>query len=553
MRTLALTLIFATAAVFAQSNATDSALEGYVVDATQAFVSGAKITARNIRTNVASNTVTSDAGYYRFPLLPVGEYEVTVLATGFREYRQSGISLAVGRQVRVDAALQVGSAADSITVTADASIVETGQTASGEVINSRSVRNLPIVSRNVYNFNLLGPGVKGIPSTGFGTTQFTFGGTSRASWNTDGLDNSQRRTNRQIRLVINTPEAIEESQVLSNGYSAEFGRAAGGQINIITRSGTNEFHGSGMFLYRFRDLQARPSLAARNPERTWKDAAFTLGGPILKNRLFFFAQYEYNPYTLPTAISISNANASALGLPASELGNSPFGEDFRTSMMKVSYQLNDKNSGFFRYSRFTNEQPNGAGGLTVPSRGVNFLDRMNGGAFQLATTISPTTLNEFRFGINRRHELRDAVGLPSSGNPAVDIASVANIGVNPLAGVENIEQSTQFIDNFTKTTGKHTLKAGTDIQLTDYKLNSSLDRRFTFQGVAAVAGVRGAVSPLDQYLNTVRSVIDPATGRPFTYTQLSLQTGDRFLALNYKFLNFFALDEFRITPRFTLN
>src|SRR5262249_41157037 len=171
----------------------------------------------------------SAEGYYRFPLLQVGEYELTVTASGFSEYRQSGLNLRVGQQARVNVVLKVGATAEAVTVHADVGMVETGgPTAQGEVLNELAMRSLPVTSRNVYNLHLIGPGVKGIPSTGFGTTQFLFGGLNRSSWSVDGLDNTQRNGSRQIRLVISTPESVEEMQVLSGAYSAEFGRAAGG-------------------------------------------------------------------------------------------------------------------------------------------------------------------------------------------------------------------------------------------------------------------------------------------------------------------------------------
>ncbi|MBO0857794.1 MAG: hypothetical protein J2P21_04920 [Chloracidobacterium sp.] len=251
----------------------------------------------------------------------------------------------------------------------------------------REVEDLPIPSRNIYNYHLLSPGVQGLTSATFGTTQFTFGGGERSSWSLDGLDNTQRGGNRQIRMVITTPEAVEEMQVLANGYSAEFGRAAGGQVNVILKSGTNNFHGSALF-YDPRDIQARPSLASVNPQRTWSDEAFTLGGPIVKDRLFFFGQFENNPYTLPNPITITAANAAALGLATHNIGNAPFGETYRTIVAKADYKLNDRNSGYVRYNRFTNNQPGNAGGLTITDRGNTFDDHMNGGGVQLVSVLS---------------------------------------------------------------------------------------------------------------------------------------------------------------------
>ncbi len=552
MRTTGLLLALLTTSLWAQSNATDAALNGYVRDESGAAIPAVKVTARNVETNADFPAAVNEDGYYRFPLLRVGTYELRGTAAGFSDFQQTGIRLTVGQQARVDITLRVGSAAESVTVNADAAIVAVGDVAQGEVLNELAVRTLPITSRNVYNFHLMGPGVKGIPSTGFGTTQFTFGGHSRSTWTIDGLDNSQRRTNRQIRLVISTPESVQEMQVLSGAYSAEFGRAAGGIINVISRSGTNDPHGSGMGLYRPIQTSARSPLAVRKADQSWWMVAGNLSGALVKNRVFFFINDEFNPLKTPQPVTILPAAAQALKLPASDLVDSPFGETFHTPSGKMNFNLNAKNSGFLRYNRFTNDQPGGGGALTTISRSLTFEDRMNGGAGQLATVISPNLLNELRFGINRRAETRGTY-VPGTVNGAqINITGVASFGVNPLAGSASVETSTQIIDNLTWSFGRHTLKTGVDVQSTGFQISAALSRLFTFGGLTAAAG-RGAVTPLDQYLLTVGGTADPATGRPYTYTQLQQELGENSVSLRYHFINFFVKDEFRITPRLTLN
>lgn len=533
-------------AAFSQSNATDAALDGYVFDPTSSTVSGARVVARNLTTNLESSTVTNEQGYYRFPLLKIGEYEISVSQQGFTDFRQTGVVLNIGRQVKLDVHLTVGSQTDSVTVQADASIVEAGQPAMTEVVNEKAMRDLPITSRNIYNLHTFGPGVKGIPSTGFGTTQFTFGGLNRSTWSVDGLDNTQRRTDRQIRLVINTPESVEEMQVVSNGYPAEFGRSAGGLVNVITRSGGNDWHGAILLLNRPNATSARPGLSATKPDTSWEDYAFTASGPIKRDRIFFFANYEYNPYVTPTPVAINPSAAAALGLTPNQLANAAFGETFHTPSAKVNFRINDKNNGFIRFSRFTNDQPYGSsGGLTTSDRGIFFHDRMNGGAGQLATVITPNLLNEFRFGINRRYEFREPQTPASADEYYVNITGVANFGNSPTSGSLNVETSTQFVDNLTWTKGRHTLKGGVDFQTTGFDLNSSLNRTYTFGGLSGV-------SPLDQYLFTVQGKINPATGRPFTYTQLSQDLGDPTLTTRFNFFNTFLQDEFRVSPKLTI-
>lgn len=546
-------LVLTPGALFAQSNATDSALEGFVHDSTAGSISAAKVIALSLATGQVTETTTSDAGYYRFPLLPVGDYELLVSAPGFAEYRQSGIRLSVGQQVRVDVTLGIGGATEAVTVAADASMLLSGQASSGEVLNERAVRTLPLVSRNVYNFHLVGPGVKGIPSTGFGTTQFLVGGASRMQWSMDGLDNTQRRGSRQIRLVISTPENVEEMQVMTGAYSAEFGRAAGGAINVVSRSGTNQLRGSALALYRPNAWSARPPLAPVKPDQEWWMIQGGVGGPLRRDRVFFFANYEYNPLKAPQPVTIAPDVARALQLPASDLGNSPFGETFHTPSLKVTYRLNDANSGFVRYNRFTNDQPGAGGGLTTIGRSVTFEDRMNGIGGQLATVLRPTLLHEVRVGFNRRSERREPYAASAPDGAHINITGVANFGVNPLAGNRAVEASIELVDNLTWTRGAHTVKGGIDYQSTGYDAVSALNRVFTFAGLAAVPGVRGAVSPLDQYLRTVGREIDPASGRPYTYTQLQQDLGDPALALRFHFLNLFAQDEWRAHPNLTLS
>jgi hypothetical protein len=553
MRSLCL-FAFSLCSLWAQSNATDASLEGYVFDPTGSAVAAARITAQNTATGLRLEAESTANGYYRFPLLPIGAYNLTAAKEGFKEYRQTGITLNVGRQIRVDVRLEVGQLAESVTVASDAAIVDVArQPAMEEVVGERALRALPIVSRNLFNMNLLGPAVKGVPSSGFGTTQFSFGGLQRTNWTADGLDNSQRRFGRQIRLVIYTPEAVEEVQVMGGTYSAEFGRASGGMINIITKSGTNEVHGQGLFLYRPQGANARPALAATKPEQEWKNLTGTLGGPIRKDKIFFFGQYEWNPLVIPRPITITPANITALNLPASETSPAPFGEKFHTAMGKLNFELNPKNRGFLRYSRFTNDSPfNGAGGLTINSRSLIFTDRMNGGAGQLASILSPNLLNEFRFGINRRQELRQQQGNPSPTDAFINITGVANIGNNLGNNNMSVETSTQFVNNLTWTGSRHTLKAGVDYQTTMFDQIRALNRTFVFGGLAA-AGPRPAVSSLNHYLFTLRREIDPATNRPYTYTQLQQDLGDPTVQERFHFWNFFVQDQWRLSPRFTLN
>ncbi len=540
-------------ASFGQANAVDAAVNGYVLDPSKSAISGAHATLTNISTGISQETTTDAKGYYRFPLVPVGTYRLATVADGFQTSTQEGIVLSVGQVARLDVSLVVGSTSQTIQVEAGRNILDTGTATIGAVLDQHEIENLPIASRNLFNYLLLSPGVVGIPTSTFSTTQFTFGGTERSQWNLDGLDNTQHGSNRQIRLIIVTPEAVAQTQTLSGGYSAEFGRAAGGQINVVLKSGTKAFHGSALGQYRPLDLQAIPTLATSQSNRSWHDEAFTLSGPIIKDKLFFFGQFENNPYTLPNVITITPANAAALGLPNTEIGTAPFGETYRTLVGKVDFALNPKNSGYVRFARFTNHQPNNAGGLSIVDRGSHYVDHQNGGGVQLATILSSKLLNELRFGtIQRDTGNFPVVNSSPQGSVLINISSVANIGYSPLTTTTTTERSTSVLDNLTWTRGRSTMKFGGEF---DHELFANLSGTaptFTFSGLAAQNG-RPAVSSLNQYLNTVSNKIDSATGLPYTYTFLTTNSGNPNVRIAFNFLNFFAQDEIRFSPNLSVN
>ena len=550
---LLLILLAFPAVSFGQANAVDAAVNGYVADAAKRAIVGAHITLTNTATGISQEIITDTNGYYRFPLVPVGTYRLLTAADGFQKNTQQGIVLNVGQEARLDISLEVGSTEQTVQVEAGSAILDTGTSTIGAVLDRKEIENLPIASRNVYNYLLLAPGVIGIPTSTFSTTQFTFGGTERSQWNLDGLDDTQHGGNRQIRLIIVTPEAVAQTQTLSNGYSAEFGRAAGGQINVIMKSGTNEFHGSALGQWRPSDLQAIPTLSTVQPDRSWDDEAFTLGGPIRKDKLFFFGQFENNPYTLPNAITITPANAAALGLPSDEIGTAPFGETYRTIVGKVDYTLNAKNSGYVRFARFTNHQPNNDAGLSIVDRGSRYLDHQNGGGVQLATVLSSNLLNELRFGtIQRDTGDFPVVNSSPAGSVLINISSVADIGFSPLTTTTTTERSTSVLDNLTWTHGHNTWKFGGEY---DHELFANLSGTaptFSFSGLAA-QNDRPAVSSLNQYLDTIGGKTDPATGQPFTYTYLTTYSGDPNIRIAFNFLNFFAQDEIRVTPNLSIN
>jgi hypothetical protein len=524
--------------MLAQTNAVDGALDGYVRSPDNAAVASAKVTVTNEKTGVALAVEADTSGYYRFSILPAGKYDVQVQAPGFGGLNQRGVGIDIGSEVHLPLQLSISADATTVNVSADASIIETHTPALGATLDQDTVENLPIITRDVYNLYLFSPGIKGVPSTGFGTPTLSFGGIQRTQWNVDGQDDTSRQFTSNIRLVVNTPEVIESTQVLSNGYSAEFGRTAGGQVSLFTRGGSKAYHGQVLGLFRPYELQAVqgpvvPGASTFTPEEHWDAFAFTLGGPILHDRLFFFANYEYNPYVLPTATTVLPANIAVLDLPASYSNQVPTGQKYETPSGRLDFNLSHATSGFLRFMRFTNDQRySSAGGLSVISRGLRFHDKQLGGEAQLVTILSPRTVNEFRFGEVQRDQLYVNEVVPNPTDVLINISGIADFGNSASAGSENFEQDYQIIDNVTHSMGRHTFKAGVDFETTSYFVRSAQAATYTFQNLAQYQAAIASKGP---------------------YYQLSLTLGNPLLQQRYYFYNGFAQDEFRVSPKLTLN
>ena len=519
----------------AQSNATDAALNGYITDAQGGSVANAHIVARDLGTNISTEVVSDSNGYYRFPILKIGKYEVIVKASGFSDLKQDGITLSVGNELRDDATLTMGAASTSIEVTADASVLDTSTPTVGATLDSKSLRVLPITSRNIYNYEFFSPGVKGYPTSTFSAPQPAFDGITSTILLLDGVDNTQRNGATPIRLVITTPEVVEQSQIIVNGASAEFGRTAGGIANVVTRRGGDEYHGQVFAALRPNALRGTNALITTgHPTSKWQDYDGNIGGPIIKNRMFFFANFEFNTLANPLSISITPANAAILGIPPNEIGEAIASERYPTPSIRVDNKLNDKTNMFLRWSSFSNEEPNNNGGGYIPAGTYTFFhDRMQGGEAQLATAASASLLNEFRFGVTRRDTWQTNMQPAQPTDVLIAISNVATIGNNSTLGTHTIEQNIDGVDNITKTVGKHTFKFGADYENTDIQLTSSLTKTYTF-------------ADLPSYENTINGVSE-------SYQLATFQVGNPKVNNRWNFFNAFFQDEFRLNRKLTVN
>src|SRR3569832_2692171 len=279
----------------AQSNAAD--LQGTVKDATNAVVANATLTARKPATNISKNATTNDEGYYRIINLPPGDYEVTVEAASFKKSVIPKVTITVGQAAELNVTMELGQLSESVTVSdATSEVVETSKTAVATTIDQQRINNLPINERNYLAFALTTSTVgrdNGRPIGPAPTTGLNFGG-QRGRSNLvqgDGADNTDISVNASRSTV--SQEAVQEFQVVTNSFAPEFGRSAGGVVIVVTKSGTNELHGNVFGFLRHKSFQARnPFAPIEDPPFTRTQYGLTLGGPLDRDRTFFFFAFE---------------------------------------------------------------------------------------------------------------------------------------------------------------------------------------------------------------------------------------------------------------------
>ncbi|MCE7963177.1 MAG: carboxypeptidase regulatory-like domain-containing protein [Acidobacteria bacterium ACB1] len=271
----------------AQSQALNGQIEGTITDSSGAAVPNATVVIKNTQTGTSRTVTTDGAGVYRAPLLPLGTYQVTVEAANFKRLVREGITLTTGQTASVNGVLEVGDVSATVTVNADAPIADSAKIDLGRVMNAREVENLPLVSRNPYNYALLQANVTGRPNAEFGVPRINANGyTRRTNYQLDGNNNTQQDRG-GIRLMPISDTFISEVQLVTNGFAPEFGNTPGLIMNAITPSGTNSFHGEASYRFRRTPMSSRPfntSPTAMKPETKVDDITGSIGGPIIKDR-----------------------------------------------------------------------------------------------------------------------------------------------------------------------------------------------------------------------------------------------------------------------------
>jgi hypothetical protein len=487
-----LMLVWFGASSFAQSTAGLAAVRGAVVDATGSAVADARVTVSNGTLGIQRQFTTNAAGAFTAASLPPsGGYRITADKAGFATFELRDLELQVGQIADFRIQMQVAATETRVEVVADAVSVSQTKTGVSDVITSRQILDLPINGRRVDTFVLLTPAV--VPEGNFGLISFR-GIPGGNAFLTDGNDTTNQLWNEnagRTRIASNiSQDAVQEFEVLSNNYSAEFGRAVGGVVNTVTRSGSNETHGTGFWFFRNQALNARDPFAATNPQEQRNQFGGSIGGPIVRDKLFYFANVELTRRDFPIESSLNRPPLfDGAGNFIGQCGASPQQCDAAISSFSRLFTIVERtannNLGFAKldwrpsdvhnvsasFNLLNWNSPNGIQTGAVLNSGAGVGNNGNSEVktrfARLAWTAiaSPNLVNEFRFGWFK-DRLFDSLNpdlIPPTGIATITVQGVANLGSpNFLPRVFPTEDRFQVANTLSWTTGNHLVKFGFD-------------------------------------------------------------------------------------------
>ena len=547
-----LCLCFTAVLAWPQAEIGSATLSGTVTDPTGAAVPNAKVTITSPQTGLTRATTTNDAGLYSFPQLPVGGYELSVEASGFKLSKRTGIALTVGAVATVDVPLEIGGTQETVSVTGEVPVVETTRSQTSTTVTSQQVSDLPINGRNFLDFTVLTPGVERDP-TRFG--DLSFGG-QRGTANSllvDGADSnnvffgqSTGRAGTGRNPYSFSQDAVQEFQVNTNGYAAEIGRAGGGVINVITKSGTNEFHGAAFEFYRDKALNANSweNNARHLPRRAYHFNQFggDIGGPIKKNKIFFFFDYDGQRNTTPNTVFLQVAPPSdALSQQAFQQLQ-PYLTAYANALNndvylgKVDFDLTDKQRLSVRYNanRFVGQNFENGGFNSAAEHTGNSNVTTDNIAASHTYILGVSGVLESRFVFTRD----DEPGFSNSTSPEAVIRqgglTVLQIGRNSFSPRYTNAKTYQWVENYSRISGRHSMKFGVDMdfqQIGNF-FPGNFSGSFTFNTYADFASRNAAT---------------------FTQAFAGAGTDGPLSHPNVNEYAFYAEDSWRATDRLTLN
>jgi Carboxypeptidase regulatory-like domain/TonB dependent receptor-like, beta-barrel len=540
---------------FAQSTAANGAIEGTISDSSGGVLPGVTVTITNVNTGAERAVVTNEKGLYRAPLLPLGTYQVVAELQGFKGFKQTDITLSVGQTAVVNATLAVGTVSETITVSStDIPSLDIARIDIGHTMTDLEVHNLPLVARNPYNFALVQPGVTGIENVEFGVPRLAANGAAmRINYMIDGNTNTEK-DRAGLRLLPMSEVMIQEVKVVTTGFAPEFGQTMGMVYNAVTPSGTNAFKGEASYLFRRKPFSAFPfffgcgsttpaancparAADAQLPETRVDTGTADVGGPIVKNKLFFYGGWEQTRRDLSSnsLITVDPAIVAQVGVRP-QPSAAPNVQTAKFAIAKTDYQISGGSRLTARWIQFHNDAPyNSGGGTATLERATDFLDAMDSIAGQLVSSLGSSKLNEFRVQYAHRHQSSIANADSGTGpaitisNPSVSFgAPVAGTGQGN-AGFDFKQNITQAIDNFTYIRAAHSYKFGIDWQHIYDERTNAPQFVYTFPTIASFLAARAGTAP-------------------FGYTTMSQITGNLSFNMSTDVFSMFVQDDWQIAP-----
>jgi hypothetical protein len=570
----------------------DAIVVGTVFDSSHAAVSGATVKLTHVSTNAVTEVRTDEHGQYRTPSLRIGEYDINVEVGGFKQSNQRGVVLEIGDVRKVDVVLEIGQTSDSVSVQAEAPLLQTSDSTVGTVINNRQIEDLPLNGRDYLQLANLSSGTipasQGVEIGGQAGTQVAF--------LLDGQDNNNQQIglhSGQKEVVKPSVDAIEEFKVVTNGYSAEFGRSSSGVVSVAIKSGSNQLHGSAFEFIRNDVVDAKNLFATYKPPYKRNQFGASAGGPVIRNKTFIFGDFEASYIrqstttlsTLPTAAQRDGIFSTTIKdpltgvafpgnqipstrfdpialkilsfLPLPQTGaatsnysyQSPANQDNHRFDFRIDQIINDKQNLFFRYSDQVVDS------VVTSSLPPDDGEYYSGSGAQASNSKSlvlghneiwtPTVVSSIRAGWNDvawtnffPSQSLTGIGIPGvlATNPG--FSSIAITGY-PSLGVTNVpnadaSEDRQVSGDVTWSKGPHNLKFGVQAYWlqTNFLSSQRSSGIFNFDG---------------QY--TGNALADFLLGAAYTESLGNYS----YLALRSPWTDFFAQDDWKVNSRLTLN
>ena len=564
------TFLLSVCTAAAQESIQYGSISGRVEDASGALIQAAVVSARQKDTNVSTRALTDKEGRFRFAYLSVGEYEVRVQRSGFAEAVRS-VTVNAGSAYEIPIVLSVASTETSVNVNGQADLLETARTQVAGTVSQAEVRSLPLNGRNLLDLALLIPGVSptntaanqlfaetsAVPGQGISVgSQRNFSN----SFIVDGLSNNDDAAG--LTGAFYGLDVVNEFQVVTSGGQAEFGRALGGYLNVVTKSGTNTLHGDLYGYFRNQRLNADNALAHLALPVTQAQYGASLGGPIVRDRTFYFANFEGRELNqsglttiAPANVATINARLAAIGYPGPQISTGIYSNPVHNENLfaKVDHQFSSGDQFSVRYSLYHVSAINsrGAGGLSAPTASANLDNTDQTVAISNIATLSPRLVNETRgqfTNSNLQAPPSDVIG------PAVSISGVASFGTLSGSPTARLNRLGEVVDNLSYQSGAHAIRVGADFLYNDDTITFPRSYRgsYAFSSLANfLSGTYNTSGFTQTFANSVIAQTNPNAG---IYVQDEWKATSRLtfnLGLRYdlQFLHTIATETDNLSPR----